>query len=66
MRFTFFLRYGYYLIRVSSWESLLPPISGVTVTFLLRRLLSFERAVGIAKLSQMRDFLFPLDAVEEV
>ncbi len=43
------------LIRVSSWESLLPPISGVTVTFFLRRLLSFERAVGIAKLSQMRD-----------
>ena len=30
-------------------------ISGVTVTFFLKRLLSFERAVGIAKLSQMRD-----------
>ena len=39
------------------WESLLPPISGVTVTFFLKRLLSFERAVGIAKPSQMRDFL---------
>ncbi len=51
------------LIRVSSRESLLPPISGVTVTFFLKRLLSFERAVGIAKFSQMSD---PLDAVEEV
>ncbi|KAK7325853.1 hypothetical protein VNO80_33900 [Phaseolus coccineus] len=43
------------LIRVNSWESLLPPISGVTVTFFLKRLLDFERAVGIAKLYQMRD-----------
>ncbi len=38
------------LVLLDSWESLLPPISGF-----LRRLLSFERAVGIAKLSQMRD-----------
>lgn len=42
-------------IPADSRKGFLPPISGVTVTFFLRRLLSFERAVGIAKLSQMRD-----------
>jgi hypothetical protein len=40
-------------IPADSRKGFLPPISGVT--FFLRRLLSFERAVGIAKLSQMRD-----------
>ncbi|KAK7374078.1 hypothetical protein VNO80_07504 [Phaseolus coccineus] len=48
------------LIRVNSWESLLPPISGVTTTFFLKRLLDFERAMEIAKLYQMWDWDFLL------